>query len=73
MPKKKTEIIEIRLNHGYMNNGYKFIFTRFDEDGNIAVDATTSTGQWYIKIVSIEDIRTLLDIDPKVKIVIKED
>ena len=73
MPKKKTETVEVRLNHGYMNNGYKFMFTRFDEDGNIAVNVTTSTGKWYIKIVSIEDIKTLLDIDPTKSIVIKED
>ena len=68
--KKKTEI---HLNHEYIINGYKYIFTRFDEDGNMVVNATTNTGRWYIRMVSIEEIRTLLDIEPNVDIVIKED
>lgn len=71
MPKKKIEIYEIKLGDAHINNGYIFTFNRVED--NIVVRAVTSSGRWYIKPVSIEDIRTLLDIDPKVKIVIKED
>ena len=72
MARKKKEVCEIELNHCYSYNGYMLTFVRIPAD-NIIVKAVTNKGGWYIKQVSIEDIRTLLDIDPNVKIVIKED